>query len=598
MRPLLLFDGDCGFCRRWIIRWKSLTKDKVDYEPYQSAGTQFPEIPQETFKKAVQLIEILPDGQKRITAAAEAVFRTLAYEPSLRWIFWLYSKIPGVKPACEWFYSVVASHRILFSKITAWVWGSDLRPPVYSINAFLFLRFLAVIFAIAFYSLSTQILGLAGSDGIVPADLLLKEGAKFLGANRYWALPTLFWLHPTNGFLQFLCYGGMVLSLALFAGILPGLILFLLWAFYLSLVIVGQEFLSFQWDVLLLETGFFAIFLAPVTLWEWRKPFSFNPPFLARLTLKLLLFKLMFSSGLVKLASGDPAWRNLTAMNFHYLTQPLPPWTAWYAHQCPVFFQRFSTLGMFTVELVIPFLFFMPRKIRHAGSLITMAFQMFIMLTGDYCFFNLLAMALCLMLFDDLFWHRILSKKEKACLPAGRESQARAFPLAGQCAAIFLMVAASFFEIGWIEPFRTVNSYGLFAVMTKQRDEIILEGSSDGKIWKEYEFRYKPGDPKKKPAFVQPLQPRLDWQMWFAALSDFRSNRNRWLINLCIRLLSGPSASINSLFSSNPFPEKPPLYLRAQLYAYQFSTPKEKKEQGVWWVRNPKGPYMPTMKLE
>lgn len=589
-KPLLIFDGDCGFCRRWIGRWNSLTKDKIDYEPYQSAGAQFPEIPEEKFKQAVQLVEILPDGKKRITSAAEAVFRTLAYAPSMRWMFWFYSKFPAAAGICEWFYSRVASRRVLFSKITAWFWGPDLRPERYSFSSFLFLRFLAVIFAIAFYSLSTQILGLAGSQGIVPADLFLQEGAKFLGGNRYGALPTLFWLHPADAFLQFFCYGGMVLSLLLFVGILPGLILFLLWAFYLSLVVVGQEFLSFQWDVLLLEVGFFAIFLAPVMLWEFKKNQSFDPPSLARLTLKLLLFKLMFSSGLVKLASGDPAWRNLTALNYHYLTQPLPPWTAWYAHQWPSFFQRFSTFVMFIVELGVPFLFFMPRKIRHAGAFITILFQGLIMLTGNYCFFNLLAIALCLLLLDDLFWKRFLPKDKK------EKSSAAAFSLAGQCLAIFLMVTASFLQISWMEPFRTVNHYGLFAVMTKQRDEIILEGSLDGKTWKEYEFRYKPGNLKKKPGFVQPFQPRLDWQMWFAALSNFRSNR--WLVNLCIHLLAGPTPAITQFFSSNPFPDKPPVYLRAVLYSYRFSTPKEKKEQGVWWARHPKGLYMPVMSLK
>jgi hypothetical protein len=241
----------------------------------------------------------------------------------------------------------------------------------------------------------------------------------------------------------------------------------------------------------------------------------------------------MFSSAVVKLASGDPAWRHLTALEYHYETQPLPPWTAWYAAHWPAWFQRASAAGVLVIEGLVPLLILAPRRIRFAGAGALLALQILILLTGNYAFFNWLAILLCLLLLDDGVWPRGLrdrfaSRGEARPGGAWRTWVARpvlvallllsVVPLAGTLGGP--PVGRGPLEAAYraVLPFRLVNHYGLFAVMTTERPEIILEGSDDGRSWKPYEFRYKPGDPSRRPRFVAPLEPRLDWQMWFAAL--------------------------------------------------------------------------------
>lgn len=617
-KPLLIFDGDCGFCRRWIQRWCAITGDRVEYEPYQKVGSSYPQISEENFKRSVQLIEDSA-GACTITSGAEAVFRSLAYNPRRRWFLWLYEKILPVRVASEAFYRLIAQNRSLFSKLSHFFWGDQLEPSTYRLSTFFFLRILAVIYFIAFFSLGIQILGLIGSQGILPISMYLEQVREQIGARGYGIVPTLTWINSGDGFLLFLCGGGILFSVLLFWGFIPNVLLFLLWGFYLSLVTAGQEFLSFQWDILLLETGFLAIFLAPMTL---RDHFSrnFEPPAIPRLLLKWLLFRLVFLSGVVKLASGDETWRTLTALQFHYETQPLPPWTAWAMHHLPPVFHQFSTLMMFLSELVIPFLFFAPRRLRLTGCFAAIFFQLLIVATGNYCFFNLLAMALCLFLLDDAFWmgcHPARSEGSQILqilrryAPQG-DKKARKMPAGITLPLAFLVLWISLGQMSWIweggkrqvrsqgnleqilSPFRTINSYGLFAVMTTTRDEIRVEGSNDGVNWLAYEFKYKPGDLSKKPRFVQPHQPRLDWQMWFAALGTYR--QNPWFMNFCIRLLQG-SPEVLKLIEKNPFPKAPPRYIRASLYRYRFSNFEEKRHFKVWWKREERGLYCPPLSL-
>jgi predicted DCC family thiol-disulfide oxidoreductase YuxK len=288
-KPILIFDGDCGFCRMWIDRWKALTGESIDYAPYQKVAGDFPEIPVESFRKAVQFVE--PDGH--VSSGADAVFRSLSRVQGKGWLLKLYHGFPMFAALSNLSYRAIARHRDFFMAVTRFFWGRDVLPSTYFVSYRLFFRMLAVVFLIAFVSLWSQISGLAGSNGIVPVAPFLKMVSGALGTSRYWNFPTLCWFDSSDAFLHLLCAGGAILSAFLFAGILPRMVLFLLWAFYLSLAVAGQDFLSFQWDVLLLETGFLAIFLAPRGIMTWRKSTAQNTGNFHGL-IRWLLFRLLF----------------------------------------------------------------------------------------------------------------------------------------------------------------------------------------------------------------------------------------------------------------------------------------------------------------
>ena len=612
-KPLMVYDGDCRFCTLWIRRWQQLTGGRVDFLPYQdpSVAARFPEIPRETFESAVQLIQ--PDGA--VFSAAEAVFRALAAEPHGGWLLDWYQHSPAFMRLAEWSYHFVARHRSLFSVVTRLLWGRHVELPSHVLVRWTFLRSLGIIYLIAFGSLWLQLPGLLGSGGILPARVLMERAnqqvaAQGIGLNRYHLLPTLCWINSGDGFLQFQCAAGTALAVLLIAGIAPAPCLFLLWLIYLSLTTVGGVFLEFQWDNLLLETGFLAIFFAPLQLLP-RRPSSETPPSRAVLwLLRWLLFRLLFESGCVKLLSGDPSWRTLTALTFHFETQPLPTWIGWYAHQLPMWMQRSEAALVFAVELAVPLLIFTPRRPRGLACLAIAAFQLLILLTGNYGFFNLLTLALCLTLLDDAGLRRFLPKWPAS--GAGVQRLRLRWPapamltLAAAVACASFVQALEIFRVRtpgpapliavyrWLLPFRSFNHYGLFSVMTRPRLEIIIEGSNDGLNWKDYEFKYKPGELNKRPAFVAPHQPRLDWQMWFAALGDYR--HNPWLIDFCLRLLQG-SPGVLSLLEHNPFPEAPPRYIRAVQYEYHFTDPDTLRRTGDWWRREPVGIYLPTLSL-
>ena len=614
----MVYDGDCGFCTLWIYRWRCATGDLIDYLPSQDPqiAQRFPEIPREAFQSSVQLIE--PDGC--VYSGAEAVFRSLARKRRYHWILDLYRDFPTFAKVTEWSYHFVASHRTFFSNVTKLLWGRNVERPSYFLVRRAFLSCLGIIYLIAFISLWVQIAGLFGHNGIVPvastmSGLNQEARAMHIGWTRYLSVPTLCWFGSGDGFLNLQCAAGTVLAVLLVLGIAPAPCLFLLWLIYLSLCTVGEPFLNFQWDILLLEAGFLAIFLAP---WQWlpRHPLRERPP--SRIVLWLvrwLLFKLMFQSGCVKLTSGDSTWRNGTALDFHFETQPLPTWIGWYAHQLPHWVHRSDLWVLFVIELGVPFLIFFPRRPRQLACLAFLALQLFILLTGNYCFFNLLTMVLCITLLDDAALQKCLPRKWCACPPSPHSPASSLWcAIRGVLAALLVAVVAmtsfvqffgTFRVTPWLPqplipvyqflaPFRTFNSYGLFAVMTTSRPEIIVEGSNDGANWQPYEFKYKPGDLKRRPAFVEPHQPRLDWQMWFAALGDYRSNP--WFVNYCVRLLQG-SPQVLALLEKNPFPKVPPKYIRAVVYDYQFTNRAERRKTGDWWKRRPATIYLPKVSL-
>ena len=321
----------------------------------------------------------------------------------------VYRHLPGARPVSEAAYRLVADHRGFFSKLTRLAWGRDPEPSSYVLSRWVFLRLLGLVYVIAFLSLRGQVVGLIGAHGILPAGNFLQAVQRNFGSEGYRLFPTLAWISSSDAALKLLCSVGALFGLLVMLGVVTGPALALAWLCYLSLVTVGQDFLTFQWDILLLEAGFLGYFPGSVALARASLALGRFLCFNHGLWLgRWLLFRLMFLSGAVKLLSGDPTWRNLTALEYHYWTQPLPTPVAWYAAQLPAWFQRMSVVGVFTLELGVPFLIFTPRRFRQIGAGLIVGFQLLIALTGNYCFFNLLTIVLCVLLLDDSFFSRWL----------------------------------------------------------------------------------------------------------------------------------------------------------------------------------------------
>jgi hypothetical protein len=326
-----------------------------------------------------------------------------------------------------------------------------------------------------------------------------------------------------------------------------------------------------------------------------------------------LLFRLLFSSGVVKLLSGDASWRDLTALKYHFETQPLPTWIGWWFYQMPPPALKMLTLFVLLTELVVPFLIFTPRRPRLVGFILLLLMQMLIMLTGNYSFFCWLVIALCILLLDDSMLRRCWPARwRRRVEPAPVKAVRPWFQSAIIALAVVVILPVSLLNMIVLfsgfnrlpepckralylaQPSRTINSYGLFAWMTKERPEIIIEGSSDGWLWKAYEFKWKPGDVHRCPQFVEPHQPRLDWQMWFAALDHYQDNP--WLILFMVQLLKG-APDVLGLLKSNPFPARPPQAIRAVVYRYHF-TGWQSHAKGQWWQRQEIGLYAPRIMLK
>lgn len=563
MKPRLVYDGKCGFCKIWVAYWQRLTGDSIDYAASQDVASEYPEISPEEFKRAVWLV--YPDGRR--VSGAEAAFELMAHAPGKAWPLWLYRHVPGFRPVTDLSYSFIAQHRNFFYWVTRIFWGKEIEPPSHRWTRSVFLRGLGLVYLIAFLSLAPQIIGLIGERGILPS-------------RDY-----------SDTSLLLMCWSGAALAAGLIIGILPVPAAIGLYALYLLLDLAGQDFLSFQWDALLLEAGFAAILLAPFGL---RPSYSQQPSMIALWVQRLLIFRLMLESGAVKLLSGDPTWRNLTALNFHYETQPLPTPVAWYTHQLPIGFQKFSVVAVFVVELAVPSLFLMPRRLRLIGAWTTIVFQLLIAITGNYAFFNLLTILLCTTLMDDQHLRQFIPARFQQ--RAGtRVSTMRPWRRVVGVAGLVLIVLGITDEIpSSLRRFQIINRYGLFAVMTTSRPEIIIEGSNDGQDWQAYEFKFKPGDVNRRPRWVAPHQPRLDWQMWFAALGTYRDSP--WFEGLMVRLLEG-APDVLSLLQTNPFPDKPPRFVRALVYDYHFSDASTRRATGTWWTRQQLGDYFPAVSL-
>jgi lipase maturation factor 1 len=462
--------------------------------------------------------------------------------------------------------------------------GAAAEPPLGRVAAG-FLRALGGVYACAFLSLWVQLSGLIGAHGIAPAAELLSYARDRVGAGAPLVLPSLLWLTGASDWaLHALCLLGVTASALLVLGRFPLAAAGVAWLAYLSLTSVGDVFLGFQWDALLLETGVVALFVAS------------GEPRLGVWLARLLLLKLMVLSGAVKLTSGDSTWRDGSALVFHFWTQPLPLPTSWAVEKLPDAALHVATWITIAVELLAPWGMLGPRRVRLASAALLVSLQLLIASTGNYGFFNLLTLVLCGCLLDDRDFARWLTPRPATArwvIP--RRIAAGILAFASVTAGLERVTPPRLFPsplramLSALAPFRSTNSYGLFAVMTTERPEIELEGSSDGREWRPYVFRWKADDPSRMPRFAGPHMPRVDWQMWFAGLSDCQ--REPWFQRMLERLLEG-SETVSDLLARNPFPGDPPRYLRTTLWRYRLS-----HEPGAWWTRREAGSYCPIVTL-
>ncbi|MFB6226163.1 MAG: lipase maturation factor family protein [Candidatus Paceibacteria bacterium] len=461
----------------------------------------------------------------------------------------------------------------------------------YNFSIYIFKRALAVIYFIAFLSFLFQAEGLIGSSGILPAVEYFKLIKSKLGLFQALVFkPSIFLFFTSDFVIKLVPTLGVIFSVILFFNIHERIVLFILYILYLSITVGGQQFMAFQWDSLLLEAGFLAIFLqynSSLAVWLFR----------------WLLFRLMFGSGISKLMSGDSLWWNLTALKHHHLTQPLPTFLAWYFDKMPLWFHKLSTGFVLAIELIVPFFYFLQNKFRAAAGVITVILMALISLTGNYTLFTFLTASLVLFLINNFQWSRLIKPLwiQKVLNRIKRHSsnlKAYLAPVVGSLIFLFsLLLFSRQLQINPIDvisllrpvqSYRIVNTYGLFANMTHPRYEIIIQGSRNGKNWKNYDFKYKPGELSEPPTWVQPHQPRLDWQMWFASLSSFE--RQVWFQRFIIKLMQN-SPPVVDLLEKNPFPIHPPQYIRAVKYKYEFTDFNSTK----WWKRERVGIYLPTV---
>ena len=528
------------------------------------------------------------------------------------------------------------------SSIIRWLFDSEYGLRDRLIPRWIFLRALGLIYFSAFYSLVFQIRGLIGADGILPSNEYLTAVAHQFGTSRFWFAPTLLWISTSPHMLTAICWVGMIASLLLAINLWPRGMLLICFVCFLSFVSAAQDFAGYQSDGMLLEAGFISLFFAPAGFWPGLGRAS--PP--SRASFFLLQwewFRIYFESGMVKLASGDPEWRNFTAMDEYYQNGPLPTWVGWYAQHLPHSFHAFATGATLVLELGLVLMLFLPRRWRIVCFFIVTAWQIPVILTANYTFLNYLVLVLGFLLLDDRFLLRVMPHRWKRFIspqadtpspqatqnlngleaPAPREQDAeprnsatksarpvhsfRALKLALTSVMLIWIFYSTTVEVIWIifprlplptspvallDPFRIANRYGLFAVMTRGRYEIEFQGSNDGQTWVAYPFRYKPQDPSQRPGIYAPYQPRFEWNLWFASLGSWRDN----LIvpSAEERLLTG-APDVLALFAANPFPDGPPKQVRAVLWRYWFTTLAERRASGMWWSRQLIGLYAPAL---
>ncbi len=490
----------------------------------------------------------------------------------------------------------------------------------------IFLRALGLIYYSAFFSLAFQIRGLIGPHGILPAGEYLQALAERFGHAGYWYAPTLLWISSNSRMLTGICWVGMIASLLLVLNFWPRGMLAVCFLCFLSFVSAAQDFSAYQSDGMLLEAGFIAMYFAPAGFRPgWGEA---SPP--SRASLFLLIwegFRIYFESGVAKIMGGDPQWRNFTALDEYYQNGPLPTWIGWYMQHLPHWFHAATAFVTLALELGLAWMMFLPRRFRILCFFVVTIWQIGIILSANYTFLNYLVLALGFLLLDDRFlpsylpgfWKRsCLAAKEAKALGEPRAEKDWRKKLRAQFSALKLAFTAvmltwifyvTLAEMVWmvkplpfptspvsaLEPFRIANRYGLFAGMTRGRYEIEFQGSDDGQTWVVYPFRFKPQNPSKAPGIYAPYQPRFDWNLWFASLSSWR--QEPIVVRTEQSLLRG-DGDVLLLFAGNPFPHAPPRQVRCVIWQYRFTTPAEKRSQGMWWRRQQLGLYAPTLERQ
>jgi len=457
-------------------------------------------------------------------------------------------------------------------------------------------RGIGLVLLIAFLNAVNQFRPLLGDRGLLPASLFVKQVP-------FRASPSLFYLFPNDTAFATAAWLGVFLSCLAITGLSERLAPWIsvvawamLWTLYISFVNVGQDFYAFGWESILLEACFYAVFLGsrattPQTIVIWL--------------FRWLLFRVMFGAGLIKLR-GDPCWRDLTCLNYYYETQPLPNPPSWYFHVAPAWTHSAGVVFNHFAELIVPFGYLLPQPISSIAGLITIAFQGTIFLSGNLSWLNFLTMILAISTFDD----RALSRLGFTPAPAEQASgltihRIIAIGLAILVAVLSVQPIRNMLSPGQImntvyNRLHLVGTYGAFGSITRPRYEVIIEGTDEAILtpstkWREYEFKGKPGNTGRQPPQVAPYHLRLDWLMWFAALSSY--NQQPWFVPFLAKLLEGDRPTLD-LLASNPFPNSPPRYVRAQLYEYHFTTPEERAASGQWWRREFIRPYFPPMSFD
>ena len=479
--------------------------------------------------------------------------------------------------------------------------------PSYWLTRFAILRLLGLVYAVAFLVIVNQWQPLLGSDGLLPAASFLDAvaDARGHGFATFLKLPTFFWLTRSDTAFQIAGYVGLGLSLVVLLGFANVPILVALWAIYMSFVHAGQIFYGYGWETLLLETGFLAIFLAPL----WRLgpfPRASPPSGVVIVLLRWLIFRVMLGAGLIKLR-GDPCWRDLTCLVFHYETQPNPNPLSWWLHQLPPWFHKAEVLFNHLVELVAPFFVFGPRRARHVAGGLIVLFQVLLILSGNLSFLNWLTIVPALACFDDgllgqflpIRWREGLAER----LAGAEETKARGLACYALAAVVALlsvnpvtnMLSPRQLMNTSFDPFDLVNTYGAFGSVGRERYEIVLEGTGDdpkdpGARWLEYDFACKPGRTNRRSCWISPYHHRLDWQMWFLAMPG--APTDSWFVHLVAKLLEG-DARARGLLARGPFEDRPPRGIRALYYRYQMTHFGE-PTQDVW-KRTLEGEYLPAL---
>jgi hypothetical protein len=481
--------------------------------------------------------------------------------------------------------------------------------PSYFLTRLVLLRLLGGVYFVAFLGLVGQLGPLIGRAGLLPAHTFLDQVAAEAGSRAagFWALPSLFWLGTGDTFLQAAAWVGLGLSAAVVLGATNAVLMALLWALYMSFVHIGQLFYGYGWEILLLEAGFLAIFLCPL---RSLRPLPAAPPSPVVLwLLRWTLFRVMLGAGLIKLR-GDSCWRELTCLFYHYETQPLPNPLSWLLNQAPPWLHKLGVLWNHFIELFCPLGLFGPRRLAALAGVLQIAFQLTLILSGNLAFLNWLTLTLAFACFDDQALARVLPRRlvERAAALAEQARPARAqrwldWTLLVVIAALSIKPVVNLLSPGQLmnssfDRLHLVNTYGAFGSVGQKRSEVILLGTDavpvDGKVrWREYEWKCKPGDVRRRPCVVAPYQLRLDWQIWFAAMSSY--DREPWLLHLVYKLLQGDRGAL-SLLASNPFPEGAPKWIRAELFEYKFTTFKDR--DAGWWTRRRVATYLPPVSLD